>query len=793
MAERSSIAQWHVADGHVARGEAPAEPTTEYKRDYLQAHRGRLEQSLSDALNGAILSQAADPIGFCSTYLAEHAIPGDSAIEQLDPASKLDEIKKLRDFLASTARSVEAATKALDKLQGEGHPTSRAGYLKALPEIIGPDPRPFGETSRALWMQEWRLMYEEYAASTTHKTVDVPTSDAGWRELEAKFETQFETSVRTRTDRQQWGRDHAEAYTWLSSIEARGPMAHALLTKSRRYATATYALIHALASRADQDHFGAAYVLSRCGTYRMPPMTFRALSMLVDEHAPWGKLEEADANGFRGLTSPSLVRPSCDPKYFSSDGMLTSAGAADFHDRSAAAPTTRLVDSDVVGFASTDDDEHGMHRGLSVSSTSTAFPPNTLFRLQRVVPPGEWEAPGGVRPERRLLVVSATFRLADVTGGAVLSSGAAKMAGSNRQLTYASRQTYVKGMGDVLDRPLLTMEQEWRREHLVWYDRTRAKYSATVEWAYVNGPVPGDAADAQKGGGVGERDGNNRGKAPGDFLAEANAHVRAMRAHFPDVCCGLPDEHCELTLDEVLSIRLYTGPGYAPVNDFLRQLGRLDRSMRSALAHNPAVTLTATVGHICRAIRKLAAVTPPAELDTPLYRGVRGELPASFWTPDEQGMLMAVDCGFMSTSRDVSTAVEYMVPGGGTANVLWRLTPSAESDTAYHRGAPVRMLSQFASEEEVLFPPCTMLVVHARGDGGNGGGDGDGSGGDVPANGATEQQRLRHRSTTVNFAFDRTGGFDGVRAKVELSHEESTNSRGKVIGYEAITVKPFFI
>ena len=33
---------------------------------------------------------------------------------------------------------------------------------------------------------------------------------------------------------------------------------------------------------------------------------------------------------------------------------------------------------------------------------SGIFPPNTLFRLHRVVPQGDWEAPGGVRPKQRL-------------------------------------------------------------------------------------------------------------------------------------------------------------------------------------------------------------------------------------------------------------------------------------------------------------------------------------------------------------------------------------------------------
>ena len=63
----------------------------------------------------------------------------------------------------------------------------------------------------------------------------------------------------------------------------------------------------------------------------------------------------------------------------------------------------------------------------------------------------------------------------------------------------------------------------------------------------------------------------------------------------------------------------------------------------------------------------------------------------------------------MSTSRQKSAPVDYMNPGG--ANVLWQLYPQPESDSGFHRGADITILSQFAVEEEVLFPPCTMLIV----------------------------------------------------------------------------------
>lgn len=44
-------------------------------------------------------------------------------------------------------------------------------------------------------------------------------------------------------------------------------------------------------------------------------------------------------------------------------------------------------------------------------------------------------------------------------------------------------------------------------------------------------------------------------------------------------------------------------------------------------------------------------------------------------------------------------------------NVMWRLRANPETDDGYHYGADVSILSQFARENEILFPPCTMLAV----------------------------------------------------------------------------------
>merc|ERR1712232_50617 len=97
--------------------------------------------------------------------------------------------------------------------------------------------------------------------------------------------------------------------------------------------------------------------------------------------------------------------------------------------------------------------------------------------------------------------------------------------------------------------------------------------------------------------------------------------------------------------------------------------------------------------------------------ERPLFRGVRGKLPSSFWQDDHLNMVCITDTAFMSTSRNQDTPISYMADSQNGSNVLWELKPGLESDSAYHYGADISMLSQFSEEREVLFPPCSLLTV----------------------------------------------------------------------------------
>lgn len=142
------------------------------------------------------------------------------------------------------------------------------------------------------------------------------------------------------------------------------------------------------------------------------------------------------------------------------------------------------------------------------------------------------------------------------------------------------------------------------------------------------------------------------------------------------------------------------------------------------MSRHREITFSATCAHLCSAVRKLADVTresadasassasgeSASSESIPLYRAVRGELPPAFWDADPQGMISAVDSAFMSTSRNPHTPIAYMT---GEFNVLWQLRSSEPGDDAYHRGADISMLSQFAHEDEVHSTASSMRACRA--------------------------------------------------------------------------------
>ena len=134
-----------------------------------------------------------------------------------------------------------------------------------------------------------------------------------------------------------------------------------------------------------------------------------------------------------------------------------------------------------------------------------------------------------------------------------------------------------------------------------------------------------------------------------------------------------------------------------------------------------------------------------------LYRGVRGVLPASFFEPDVQGFVTAVDYGFTSTSAVRAVPIGFMSPD--EYNVLWVLHCSSGADSAgqLRDGAVLQPLSQFPFEAETLLPPLCMLQVL------------------------------------------REGGEEDTTGAFRWEDKEGTNKKGEAVRFKEIHVRPCFV
>ena len=177
-----------------------------------------------------------------------------------------------------------------------------------------------------------------------------------------------------------------------------------------------------------------------------------------------------------------------------------------------------------------------------------------------------------------------------------------------------------------------------------------------------------------------------------------------------------------LSLSLSLCVSLHTactGPGYQPLNNFLREISRAGDEWRKKHSQNRGLTYSSTVLHITNGLRKLVRFNTFGGSDGSdgsdgsenVFRAVRGELPKAFWLLDDHGMVTATDMALMSTSSDDNVCKHFM--DVKQLNLLWEIKCSAESSTGFHSGADVSAVSQYAGEKEKLFPPLTMLKVES--------------------------------------------------------------------------------
>ncbi len=176
-----------------------------------------------------------------------------------------------------------------------------------------------------------------------------------------------------------------------------------------------------------------------------------------------------------------------------------------------------------------------------------------------------------------------------------------------------------------------------------------------------------------------------------------------------------------LRLEELLCLRLYTGPMYVPYCRVLRgqvllkltNLRTVSRRWKKALSNTNGQVetgsnmYTASIHCICSALRKLCRAQE-LEVGLILFRGFGNmALPKQFFDADTQGCRGGVECGLMSTSPDREVAIGYS--GVDTGKVLPTLFEIKVGKTSV--AADISWLSQFEAEKEYLFGPLTHLQV----------------------------------------------------------------------------------
>ena len=162
----------------------------------------------------------------------------------------------------------------------------------------------------------------------------------------------------------------------------------------------------------------------------------------------------------------------------------------------------------------------------------------------------------------------------------------------------------------------------------------------------------------------------------------------------------------EVVKEEVISLRLYTGPMYTKYNLVLRAAGDWapDSIKKDYAALCKRNKYTTTLHVINSAVVKMGKLTQAGTV----YRGISGGvLPDEFWESNEFGVCGGIEYAFMSTTQDREVAFAY-AKGNRLATILEIRMGMVD------RGASVEWLSQYPSEREILFAPLTGLEVTGK-------------------------------------------------------------------------------
>ena len=189
----------------------------------------------------------------------------------------------------------------------------------------------------------------------------------------------------------------------------------------------------------------------------------------------------------------------------------------------------------------------------------------------------------------------------------------------------------------------------------------------------------------------------------------------------PDVDDKLRSETAKkagLRREEVIAVVLYTGPMYVIYNailtrfpDCLYDSGQCIWDCLSGKAGQAKNLYSTTLNVLVSAVQKLSSVTVYIE-NLHLYRGTGGDVNLSdhFFNVDDDGCKGMTDWGFFSATRSLSVAQSYSgLPKGRPNPILFEIQTNCVD-----RGASVEAFSQYPSEGEYIFVPCSFVEQVAR-------------------------------------------------------------------------------
>ena len=326
-----------------------------------------------------------------------------------DPVDQVHRLADARDYLREVQQALTNAQHWLDQEQPENPPTSRAGYLASLRELIGPPP------IDRTWYEEWEKMTKEWL--TSRKDHWEAAQELQKESLAVLREKRgYKAEIEELHTKMGWTKEHAEAWVMLSL--RRDVISKALSQRREDYAASTYAICEALAAAAaasaraasegadvdddsrreeegEEEEAGSSEQSSeqvRTPRTPSPPRFHRELrrqsSGFQAEESPgnrhipgplyrhlrgkhslaasdskWEDIYTHDCNGFRGLTSCALTRATFGPDVFTERG---------FREVKLDPDTQKFAsfdahDSPVVRFDSKVDDDTGSHSAILFS------------------------------------------------------------------------------------------------------------------------------------------------------------------------------------------------------------------------------------------------------------------------------------------------------------------------------------------------------------------------------------------------------------------------------------------